>query len=170
MSRTLTAADRSALIRLASTLPAGSAERRAILAGLSKSAARPLSPVWFGEQREALIIDGIKKLAAKYGLRNPVVSSRIDSRGNILFGVEGYGSGRGLPGIDSEGNRIDYLPAPLVKQLNEVGKETGDKRMRFVGTFNAGVDANHFAWERLLIKEGVNARELIELEQQRRSQ
>jgi len=39
MSRTLTAADRSALIRLASTLPAGSAERKAILAGLSKSAA-----------------------------------------------------------------------------------------------------------------------------------
>ena len=36
MSRTLTAADRSALIRLASTLPAGSDERRAILAGLNK--------------------------------------------------------------------------------------------------------------------------------------
>ena len=34
MSRTLTAADRSALIRLASTMPAGSEERRAILAGL----------------------------------------------------------------------------------------------------------------------------------------
>lgn len=34
MSRSLTAADRSALIRLASTLPAGSEERRAILAGL----------------------------------------------------------------------------------------------------------------------------------------
>ena len=37
MSRTLTAADRSALIRLASTLPAGSDERRAILAGLEGS-------------------------------------------------------------------------------------------------------------------------------------
>jgi len=37
MSRTRTASDRSALIRLASTLPAGSDERRAILAGLSKS-------------------------------------------------------------------------------------------------------------------------------------
>jgi len=39
MPRSLTAADRSALIRLASTLPSGSEERRAILAGLSKSAA-----------------------------------------------------------------------------------------------------------------------------------
>ena len=34
MSRSLTAADRSALIRLASTFPAESDERRAILAGL----------------------------------------------------------------------------------------------------------------------------------------
>jgi len=34
MSRTLTAQDRSALIRLASDLPPGSAERKAILAGL----------------------------------------------------------------------------------------------------------------------------------------
>ncbi len=37
MARTLTAADRSALIRLASTIPAGSKERKAILKGLSKS-------------------------------------------------------------------------------------------------------------------------------------
>ena len=40
MSRTLTATDRSALIRLASTLPAGSPERRAILAGLKTSTSR----------------------------------------------------------------------------------------------------------------------------------
>ena len=38
MPRTLTAADRSALIRLASTLPAGNEERKAILAGLQKQA------------------------------------------------------------------------------------------------------------------------------------
>ena len=36
MSRSLTAQDRSALIRLASSLPPGSAERKAILAGLSQ--------------------------------------------------------------------------------------------------------------------------------------
>jgi hypothetical protein len=39
MSRNLTASDRSSLIRLASTLPVGSAERKAILAGLRRSAA-----------------------------------------------------------------------------------------------------------------------------------
>jgi hypothetical protein len=37
MSRSLTASDRASLIRLASTLPAGSAERKAILAGLKKA-------------------------------------------------------------------------------------------------------------------------------------
>ena len=36
MSRKLTASDRSALIKLASTLPAGSEERRAILSHLKK--------------------------------------------------------------------------------------------------------------------------------------
>ena len=38
MARILTASDRKTLIRLASTLPKGSDERKAILAGLSKSA------------------------------------------------------------------------------------------------------------------------------------
>lgn len=39
MPKALTASDRSALIRLASTLPAGSGERRAILAGLKQARA-----------------------------------------------------------------------------------------------------------------------------------
>ena len=38
MPRSLSASDRSSLIRLASSLPAGSAERKAILAGLSRTA------------------------------------------------------------------------------------------------------------------------------------
>ena len=38
MSRTVAASDRSALIKLASTLPVGSEERRVILAGLEKAA------------------------------------------------------------------------------------------------------------------------------------
>ena len=37
MARNLTASDRSRLIKLASTLPTGSPERKAILAGLSKT-------------------------------------------------------------------------------------------------------------------------------------
>ncbi|MBQ73289.1 MAG: hypothetical protein CMJ67_10335 [Planctomycetaceae bacterium] len=42
MPRTITAADRSALIRLASTMEKGSPERKAILAGLSKQAEAPM--------------------------------------------------------------------------------------------------------------------------------
>lgn len=41
--RALTASDRSVLIRLASTMPAGSPERKAILVGLSKSADKWIS-------------------------------------------------------------------------------------------------------------------------------
>ena len=44
MSRTLTAADRRRLIRLASSMTAGSPERRAVLAGLLKSASDKLTP------------------------------------------------------------------------------------------------------------------------------
>jgi hypothetical protein len=39
MARNLTASDRSALIRLASTLPVGSPQRKAILSGLTKTSA-----------------------------------------------------------------------------------------------------------------------------------
>jgi len=46
MPKTLTATDRSALIRLASTLPVGSDERKAILAGLSKSALGGSKSLW----------------------------------------------------------------------------------------------------------------------------
>ncbi len=40
MARTLTASDRKRLIKMASTMPVGSPERKAILAGLSKKEAR----------------------------------------------------------------------------------------------------------------------------------
>ena len=45
MSRTLTSSDRSALIRLASTMPVGSTERRAILAGLTHKATETINVI-----------------------------------------------------------------------------------------------------------------------------
>ena len=60
MSRSLTAADRSALIRLASTLPKGSEERRAILASLDKK--RPLKlvpnqpPMWMSDVKKSYTV------------------------------------------------------------------------------------------------------------------
>ncbi len=51
MARNITASDRKSLIRLASTMPKGSPERKAILAGLSRSARMAWSsdsgPEWF---------------------------------------------------------------------------------------------------------------------------
>jgi uncharacterized protein YjbI with pentapeptide repeats len=43
MPRTLTAQDRASLIRLASSLPAGSPVRKAILAGLEKTLLKPFA-------------------------------------------------------------------------------------------------------------------------------
>ena len=56
MSRNLTSSDRSALIKRASSLPAGSAERKAILAGLSKTG----SPV------DAAAARAVQAIAEKY--------------------------------------------------------------------------------------------------------
>jgi hypothetical protein len=66
MSRSLTASDRSALIRLASTMPAGSVERRAILAGLSKTASALL-----GDARVSALVDDLMSEAGRF---RPVAS------------------------------------------------------------------------------------------------
>ena len=55
MSRTLTAADRSALIRLASTMPKGSPERKAILAGLGVGDSREV------EQLAKKLLDAVDR-------------------------------------------------------------------------------------------------------------
>jgi hypothetical protein len=69
MSRTLTASDKSALIRLASSLPAGSAERKAVLAGLKKAAAEgTLLSRWNSAHEVALklLSSQMKKAGWKY--------------------------------------------------------------------------------------------------------
>jgi len=52
MARTLTASDRKALIRLASTLEKGSPERKAILAGLAKTSAKLKRQSFYGNDVE----------------------------------------------------------------------------------------------------------------------
>jgi hypothetical protein len=78
MSRTLTAADRSALIRLASTLPAGSEERRAILTGLKEAARR--TPITMQELRD--LDDGGTLLLEKRDWNGPTLDSfKLKGRG-----------------------------------------------------------------------------------------
>ena len=50
MSRTLTASDRKRLIKMASTMPVGSPERKAILKSLGKSAAGSYLDLFFAEK------------------------------------------------------------------------------------------------------------------------
>lgn len=70
MSRTLTAADRSALIRLASTMEPGSPERKAILAGLEKSAlSEPGDPYGKGVVNRESLGDDIEKSLVEYAGR-----------------------------------------------------------------------------------------------------
>ena len=87
MSRTLTAADRSALIRLASALPTGSEERRAILAGLSnKTASRSNWVYIFGEARQQFIRE--VAFAAEQALlsmyRNDIKDSKVEGRMTMI--------------------------------------------------------------------------------------
>ena len=60
-SRNVTASDRSALIKLASSLPAGSPERKAILAGLDKTAAGLFHGDNGWENHSSRLADSLKK-------------------------------------------------------------------------------------------------------------
>ena len=66
MSRRLTASDRSALIRLASTMEKGSPERKAILSGLSKQARKPY-PTRRGTKVK--VMKPFKDLRSRYTIR-----------------------------------------------------------------------------------------------------
>ena len=97
MSRSLTASDRSALIRLASSMPAGSPERKAILKGLGanrkvasqwKTTPRdPLEEVIMLALASALDDAGMDVLQAEYmniTLEEAVVSVRVGSKVGVV--------------------------------------------------------------------------------------
>ena len=74
MSRSLTASDRKSLIRLASSLPAGSPERRAILAGLGQGSRASRRPAFHkeGSPREfQKAVDALVEAAHKVSLHWP---------------------------------------------------------------------------------------------------
>ena len=111
MTRTLTASDRSALIKMASKMPVGSPERKAILAGLSKSAslARPL------------------RLVERELMRHPAFIAVLDSASNenvFAFLVEyaednpGYEGGIRVEVYDENGDLITEEAAPRGERTN----------------------------------------------------
>lgn len=94
--KTLTASDRRSLIRLASTLPKGSKERRAILAGLSKAAMEHASE----EARKKYLKDHPNADPSKH-----TVGDKSESKGD--------GKGRDEPPADAQkkmvGDSIDKV-------------------------------------------------------------
>lgn len=84
MSRSLTASDRSALIRLASSLPANSPERKAILAGLSKTQGKVAGSSPF----LAPLHRFLENLGDLHGKGAVVWSSKVSPQGGIL--LEGH--------------------------------------------------------------------------------
>ena len=85
MSRTLTAADRSALIRLASTMPKGSDERRAILKGLDKFARSFRTP----EDKMEWVEEALLQRGFRSSRRYP--GPIVDRDGSVSLRMEGEG-------------------------------------------------------------------------------
>jgi len=120
-------------------------------------AVRPGSPVDIGNRREELIIDGLRKLAKKFGFKLkhiPNQSHRIDSRGNISFYID-----QPKPYSDDPDDVMRFPPA-LVRLM----KSTGEPGLKYVHEMSNGVEANHFSWEKLLIKAGINKRQLLDIQ------
>ena len=121
MSRTITAADRSALIRLASTMEPGSPERKAVLAGLEKSASR------MGVDIFRSFVDPKKFIATRRNLANDKQSQ------DLLRQIQMELLDRLTPDDSTERalNRLSNLlsgsqdPANLRNQIFKVANELG---------------------------------------------
>ena len=121
MAKTLTATDRKALIKLASLLPAGSGERKAILAGLEKTSSR------MGVDILTSFVDP-KKFRSTLRTLNTDEQSR-----DLLQQVRGELMDRLTPDSSTERalNRLSNLvsgsqdPANLRNQIFKVANELG---------------------------------------------
>jgi hypothetical protein len=100
MSRTLTSADRSALIKLASTLPVDSAERKAILAGLSAVSGKTATIVTKGSiaadyarGKDTVGLIEFRKAVRKYALVKAREFAHVSNAGVDPYSAEAEGSG-----------------------------------------------------------------------------
>ena len=101
MARTLTAADRSALIRLASTMEKGSPERKAILAGLEKTSAAVITDQQYDALRpgKRVYMDLSTGYGSTGGEREFVVGRTTYSKKYDVYSKTLYP-------VDAEGNPI----------------------------------------------------------------
>ncbi len=116
MSRTLTASDRSRLIKMASTMAVGSPERKAILAGLAKAATKRTDRRYVGSDDPRAVLQawgGPDKNNATMDMGGWTGSA--SSTGEFIEAVQDeslYGGGSQLEYIvivDMNGNMVDEL-------------------------------------------------------------
>ena len=124
MPRTLSASDRSSLIRLASSLPAGSIEKRAILAGLQKT--HRASGV------EQVFTEAQAKKAVELAKWFESLGSTAPERSKTSFRAREAGEDYPYWGTAGGGY---FQPSPTAKQKNwkwlaDVGMKPGKKYLR----------------------------------------
>lgn len=143
MSRTLTAADRSRLIRLASSLPKGSDERRAILAGLKSAYSKPETTSTFrlsGAQIEKDVraagqhtSEHIDKYDFKKLLWNPVEVSDNGRHGRMSIQWFAYPHGDFMN--KSSGNKGNYIYGYVevdLKPTRDIGGDLVVETINFI--------------------------------------
>lgn len=118
MSRQLTASDRTALIRLASELPKGSRERKAILAGLqrspwalSKKECFAFMEGWFKEALRQANPNSLNDLDTMKSWQNVMVYATSDKAKDIVM-ADKFGPG-GSSQYDRGPGRLVKNPPPL---------------------------------------------------------
>ena len=171
MPRNLTASDRKSLIRLASTLPKGSPQRKAILAGLKKTSGYA-DHTYDGELLQAVQSAGWRNHSwgevggSGFSLRNaPSLSKRVKLPNGIEFEIFlAFGKGRLWIGMDPETgiSDADILPyevegpnAPQLQRLDIQYFSLGEKAP---SGFESGEDYAFNGW--VLIPTGSPERDL----------
>jgi len=136
MSRNLTASGRRSLIRLASTMPVGSPERKAILKGLSKT--------------KVALGSAAKDVAAKLVRMMP---------GAELFGVTGGGVGVSLGGYAETGRKDNYSHAGVMNDSIVLYHETGPSLRGKFDTFPGQEDAFGDGYDEIVVKTDMGRRD-----------
>ena len=110
MSRSLTASDRSSLIKLASDLPPGSAERKAILAGLKKAGSL-VKVIVYGGKAYDYTAEEIQEMLKAPG----VLADKYKNADNLPKWLWEAGAAKVLS--DLPGGRLVYVRNPYAKNF-----------------------------------------------------
>ena len=121
MSRSLNASDRSSLIKLASDLPKGSPERKAILAGLKKAGSL-VKVIVYGGKAYDYTAEEIQEMLKAPG----VLADKYKSADNLPKWL--WGAGAAKEPLEISDGKIVYVPNPYAKNFPGGGWPTTGKK------------------------------------------